>query len=77
MTIAAPHTPNFSGETTITWCPSCDGEGGWNVLTHYNHHGEECGYWEDCSHCDGTGESEEPIWLIEEDDLDDWIGLSP
>jgi hypothetical protein len=39
---------------TSTTCPECDGDGGW-----YNDAWEDDNEWEDCEHCDGTGEVEE------------------
>ena len=47
----------FTEEThTSTTCPECDGNGGW-----YGDFNEEMDddEWEDCEHCDGTGEVEE------------------
>jgi len=42
-------------ESTV--CPECNGDGGW-----YNDAWEDDNEWEDCEHCDGTGEVEEYEW---------------
>lgn len=71
MTIPRPPAE----QSVITWCPPCGGDKGFAYpLDYCRITGALIEGWEDCTCCNGTGEVEEPVRPVEEDDLDDWIG---
>jgi hypothetical protein len=39
----------------IVPCEACEGEGRFQHFTHYDRNGNECGWTERCSWCEGTG----------------------
>jgi hypothetical protein len=58
--------------TIFIECPACGGDCEFEHLTGYDpRDGNPTGWLERCSYCDGKGEVEEEIRLIEQDDLDE------
>lgn len=67
--MTAPDT--LERETRMIECPGCDGEGGYETLTHYDaRNGEPCGYWTTCGVCNGAREIEVEVEPITLEDLD-------
>ncbi len=60
------------GTAVIIECPRCNGEGRERFCTHYDRDGNECGFEDTCTLCDGRGEIEDEAMPVEcDDDLEE------
>jgi hypothetical protein len=66
------HGPHFLPDRRTIECPYCGGDGGHEVLTHYNPvNGDPLGYWQTCGACEGKKEIEIEVEPVTIDDLTD------